>query len=198
MHPQPQRELIELLVAETSNQYLITTHSPTLINAFSTNPNITLFHLQYQDSATIGGPAQNERASVQAARDLGLKPSDLMQANCILWIEGLSDRVYIQRWLELLAPELLEGRDYMFMCYSSLPHLNIELDIFSNELINVLKFNPNAIIIMDSDKTKDDDEISKTKKEMKEQCEKNGGVSWVTDGKEIENYLSERTYINFA
>ncbi len=196
LHPRLQRALIEALVAETSNQYFITTHSPTLLNSLATITKVSLFHLKIQEDETVGGLIDTGLAGIQAIKDLGLKPSDLLQANSIIWVEGPSDRVYIQRWLELFAPGLCEGRDYIFMCYSQMQRLSIEADAFINGRVNVLKLNPNAIVVGDSDKGKEDDMVSEAKKEMVRQCEDNGGIGWITSGREIENYLSPRTIVS--
>lgn len=47
--------------------------------------------------------------------DLGYRPSDLLQANAIIWVEGPSDRIYINHWLDQQAPDLVEGIDYSIM-----------------------------------------------------------------------------------
>lgn len=191
LHPRLQRDFIQFLISETNNQYFITTHSPTIINFSANNSEISIFHLTYSQGITTGGSVLNESEAIKVIQDLGLKPSDLMQANCIIWVEGISDRIFIKRWLELLEPNVLEGRDYIFMYYSSLPKLNFDTDKFFGELINVLRLNQNAVVVIDSDNSNEDEQLSKIKEKMKTQCEESGGLSWVTDGKEIENYITK-------
>jgi hypothetical protein len=43
--------------------------------------------------------------------------------------------------------------------------------------------------VIDSDKKSLNDDINATKKRVKEQAEKLGGLVWVTEGREIENYV---------
>ncbi|SHU60945.1 Uncharacterised protein [Mycobacteroides abscessus subsp. bolletii] len=53
----------------------------------------------------------------QVCVDLGYRPSDLLQANYVVWVEGPSDRTYIRRWLQIANPDLQEGIDYSIMFY---------------------------------------------------------------------------------
>ena len=64
-------------------------------------------------------------------------------------------------------------------------------------LINILTTNRHAVIVMDSDKTKTADAINRTKQRVQEEFEKHGFMCWITEGKEIENYLSAKS-INVA
>lgn len=189
LYPRLQRELIEFLITETSNTYFLSTHSAALINAASTNPDIQVFHLSAKDGVTVGVPVLQKVESLHALRDLGLKASDLLQVNCILWVEGLSDRIYLQRLMELLAPNLVEGRDYVFMYYSQMRPLSIEMDSVASELINVLQINRNMVLVIDSDRSSDEENLNSVKQLMKQKCEESGGLCWVTDGREIENYI---------
>ncbi len=96
LHPRLQRELLEFLITETTNQYLITTHSPTFINAQNLmseeiSEEIQVFHLHKENNATVGGPVHNEIQAISALNDLGVMPSDLLQSNCVIWVEGPSD-----------------------------------------------------------------------------------------------------------
>ena len=60
------------------------------------------------------------------------------------------------------------------------------------ELIKLFLANRNSILVMDSDKRNSKDSINTTKKRIKEEFENNGSIIWVTEGREIENYLSKR------
>ena len=189
LYPRLQRELIEFLINDTNNQYLLSTHSPTFINAISTSNDIQVFHLRLEDGETVGTPVLQKSMGLTILRELGIKASDLLQANCIIWIEGLSDRTYLQRWIELVSPELVEGRDYIFMCYRQLPRLNFEAEGITGELVNVLQINQNPILIMDSDLDSSAGNLDPVKNDMIQKCTACGGIGWVTDGREIENYI---------
>ena len=70
-----------------------------------------------------------------------------------------------------------------------LSHLTIS-DMEINELVNLLKVNRNSIILIDSDKKSDQSRINNTKSRIKKECEENNIMCWITNGREIENYLS--------
>jgi len=197
LHSRLQRQFLDLLVTETTNEYLISTHSPTLIDAVSTHDNVQVFHLQLENGATVAHPVLRDEDSLRALRDLGVKASDILQSNCILWVEGPSDRVYLKRWLELKAPDLVEGRHYSIMFYggSLRSHLYVGRNQHADDLIHVLRINQNAVVIMDSDKEGPNDELDETKKRIVQECKQSGILCWVTDGREIENYLPERVVV---
>jgi hypothetical protein len=194
LHPRLQREFIDFITAETTNQYLISTHSPTFINAINTSDDVQVFHLYLEDGATVGGPILRDEDGLRALNDLGVKASDILQANCILWVEGPSDRVYLKRWLDLVSPDLTEGRDYSIMFYGGrlLSHLSADRDKVPDKLIRILKINQNAVVLMDSDRKRARTRLNRTKLRVREECERSGGICWVTDGREVENYLPGR------
>jgi predicted ATP-dependent endonuclease of OLD family len=197
LHPRLQREFIEFITTETTNEYLISTHSPVFINAMDTHEDVQVFHLRLENGATVGGPILRDDDSLLALHDLGVKASDILQSNCILWVEGPSDRIYLRRWLDLVAPELDEGRDYSIMFYGGrlLSHLCADREKIPDELIRILKINQNAVIVMDSDRERARMHLNRTKQRVKEECERSGGICWITDGREIENYLPERAVV---
>jgi AAA15 family ATPase/GTPase len=131
LHPTLQREFIEFISTETTNIYLLSTHSPTLINAHSRMPeekrnNIQIFYIRLHEKATVGGPILEDKHSLAALNDLGVKASDILQANCVLWVEGPSDRIYVNHWIQTVAPTLVEGLHYSVMFYGEklLSHLS--------------------------------------------------------------------------
>ena len=188
LHPRLQREFMEFLLKDTNNQYLLSTHSSSLINIADND--VQVFRIWAKDGATIGRPALQTYEGLQAVRDLGLRASDLLQSNCVIWVEGPSDRIYIRRWLELVSPDLREGPDFLFMYYSGLVQLHIDAEAASDEVVvNVLQLNQNAILVMDSDCKSQTEELAPSKRALKERVEATGGLGWVTDGREIENYI---------
>jgi predicted ATP-dependent endonuclease of OLD family len=200
LHPTLQREFIEFITTETSNQYLITTHSSTLINANLTMPpetkhQIQVFHLKLADGVTVGGPVIETLDSLTALNDLGVKASDILQANSIIWVEGPSDRIYLNHWISLLEPGLIEGLHYSIMFYGGrlLSHLfagreNADEKV-PEELIEILRINQRAVVLMDSDRKLPHTRINSTKLRISKECATSETICWITDGREIENYL---------
>ena len=125
--------------------------------------------------------------------DLDVKASDILQANGIIWVEGPSDRVYIKRWLEVLTDnQFKEGQHYQFLYYGGRLLSQYALQE-QTELISILTTNRNAAIIIDSDKRNQQASINSTKKRIVEEFAALHMFSWVTKGKEIENYLTAAT-----
>jgi hypothetical protein len=56
-------------------------------------------------------------------------------------------------------------------------------------LIDILRINPNAILVMDSDRGCETEELEEQKVKIKDACTKNGVFVWITSGREIENYI---------
>lgn len=199
LHPLLQRRFVEFLRKETSNRYVITTHSPALI---APGDDIAVTHLWLEDGVTKSRLVETARHSLEALRDLGAKASDLLQANSVIWVEGPSDRIYLNRWLELLFPgEFREGIDYSVMFYGGrlLAHLSLERESEeeTDELIQLLRINQHSAIIIDSDRRKASTELNATKQRVQRECATAGVLCWITDGREIENELPAEA-INLA
>jgi hypothetical protein len=109
LHPILQRKLLRYLALKTTNQYFIATHSAHMLDSEIGS----IFHVTREDGASrlrFAGAAR-DRAAVCA--DLGYRPSDLVQTNAVLWVEGPSDRIYLKHWIEKLAPgRFVEGTHY--------------------------------------------------------------------------------------
>ena len=128
-------------------------------------------------------------AQFQLCRALGYQSSDLLQANCIVWVEGPSDRLYLTHWLSEIAAELVEGIHYSVMFYGGrlLAHLSA-MDPELTEFISLVGLNRNMAVLMDSDRTKSGERLNATKLRVRREVSDGDGLVWVTDGREIENY----------
>jgi len=192
LHPVLQRRFIQHLKESTTNQYIIATHSASFIDT----PEAAIFHVLQENGSTVVKPVHIDSARFDVCRDLGYKASDFLQTNAIIWVEGPSDRIYIKHWIHAVAPEFIEGIHYSIMFYGGklLSHLSADetdsMDEDIEALIAVRRLNRNIAIVIDSDKSKDTDTIRETKQRIKGEIEANGGICWITAGREIENYVS--------
>jgi predicted ATP-dependent endonuclease of OLD family len=125
--------------------------------------------------------------------DLGYCASDILQANCIIWVEGPSDRIYLNHWIKHQAPALVEGVDYAIMFYGGrlLSHLTAEdsVDEDVDDFISLCRLNRYIAIVIDSDKKNDKTPINVTKERIRNEFDKGSGFTWITEGREIENYI---------
>lgn len=191
LHPLLQRKLIKYLSEKTENQYFFTTHSAHLLDAVESE----IFHVTQVDGVSCVEAISSTKQRSNICNDLGYKASDILQANCVIWVEGPSDRIYLNYWLEAHSPNLVEGVHYSIMFYggrlfSHLTALDQDLENeAADDLISVRKLNRNTVIMFDSDKDRPRARINATKQRLKDEFNSGPGFAWVTKGREVENYL---------
>lgn len=189
LHPRLQRKLMRYLAAKTTNQYFISTHSAVLIDT----PGAMSFHVSLSDGQTVVTSASTPSQRYAICSDLGYRASDIVQANAVIWVEGPSDRIYLKHWIAAVDSDLVEGLHYSIMFYGGrlLSHLTANDDEV-NEFINLRRLNQHLAIIIDSDKSNPHKKINDTKKRIIDEFNTGEGLAWVTKGREIENYISEK------
>jgi hypothetical protein len=186
LHPLLQKKLIRYLEANTENQYFITTHSAHLLDT----PGASIFHVRHQNGSTTVERVESPSAKSQVCVDLGYRASDLLQANCIVWVEGPSDRLYLKHWIATSDSELKEGVHYSIMFYGGrlLSHLSAD-DPEVTDFISLRRLNRFISILIDSDKAHTRAQINATKRRVRDEFNAGPGFAWVTKGREIENYI---------
>jgi hypothetical protein len=192
MHPTLQKKFIKYL-ASTSNQYFITTHSAHLVDSELAS----VFHVQLVDGSSKVQLVSTDHGRFSVCADLGYRASDLVQANCIIWVEGPSDRIYLNHWIKAKAGHLIEGVHYSVMFYGGalrnhLSGLDIDESVVS-DFISLRRLNRNMVMVMDSDKKSASTPINSTKNRLVEEFDQGPGFAWVTEGREIENYIPSET-----
>ena len=185
LHPELLRKFFRFL-ATTNNTYFIATHSNVLLDADETT---VVYHVRHDGaSSKIERSCSNEHTR-EILRDLSYRASDLLQTNCIIWVEGPSDRVYINKWLGLYGSDFIEGVHYSIMFYGGACLANVTVcdGGASGELVELLRINCNVIVVIDRDGDSSEEKLREYKRRIfdevgQEKC-------WITQGREIENYL---------
>jgi len=195
LHPQLQRHLLQFLAELPFIQVIITTHSPIFLDLGIVDRVIRVDHDGEQSKIqSINTPKQ----IYEVLDDLGSRASDILQANVVIWVEGPSDRIFLKRCLDLIVKDrellLTEGLHYQIVYYGGAMRTHLTFNESIDSLINVLRLSRNVIMICDSDRKKDGDPIDKTKKRLEEECRRIGGIYWITEGREIENYISNDVF----
>ena len=193
LHPSLQRRLLKYIenLTEDGAIFFLTTHSNVTLDAYQNSDITNIIHLQKEDSQVKLINITNKIQKNTILNDLGIKASDLLQSNGIIWVEGPSDRVYINNWIKIhKKTNIVEGKDYQCVFYGGRLLSNLSLED-ENELVNLMSVNRNAIIVLDSDKKGNNTPLNKTKKRIIEEAKKQGILVWVTKGREIENYVPE-------
>jgi len=172
--------------------YVLTTHSNVLIDQFSKQSDAQIIHVTHVDSVATCTTATTYIENNGILDDLDIRASDLLQANGIIWVEGPSDRIYLNKWISLWSGgELKEGTHYQIIFYGGrlLYHLNAEAPKGVESGISIFNTNRNAIMLIDSDKQTQKTPINQTKQRIRDEFKAMEAHCWITKGKEIENYI---------
>jgi len=195
MHPSLLRQLLKYFLYLSNDrdlQFFVTTHSSILIDdTLRSGGDIFQVKKESGFSSVKNITKDNENLRDVVYHQLGNNPSDILLAKTLIWVEGPSDVIYLRHWIKVKAPTLIEHKDYSFMFYggSLISHLSFEKDIDIDRLIELCSINPNSIIMIDSDKENEKEEISDNKKRVFNSFKKREKFAWITDGREIENYI---------
>ncbi len=189
LHPHLARKLAQhLATIETTNQFLVSTHSAQMLDTATGSP---VFHVRLVGGRSKVTSAATSRDLYEVCADLGYRASDILQANSIIWVEGPSDRTYINHWISLIDQELTEGIHYSVMFYGGrlLKHLSAN-DPDLTKFIGLRRLNQNFMVVIDSDRTIPTQDLGDTKNRLiRELSDDERTRTWVTSGRTIENYV---------
>ena len=198
LHPALLRRLFKYLedyaVKENATIFL-TTHSSIALDLFGVSDNAQIIRVLHDGEAAHTETVRTHSNLIKVVSELGARPSDLLQANGLVWVEGPSDRIYLNRWIELYTDgRLREGRDYQCVFYGGALLAQVQFASPEDEaakLANLFQINHNLIVVCDGDRTTKGSRLKVRVKRIREEVEKiDGAYIWITDAKEIENYLS--------
>lgn len=197
LHPALLRRLfryLEKYAVKERAEIFLTTHSSTALDCFGTSECAQIIHVAHdgEEARATTVSAHFDRLGVIA--ELGARPSDLLQANGVVWVEGPSDRVYLDRWIELCSDgELREGRDYQCAFYggSILARTQFAAPEEANpDWANLLRVNPNVVVVCDGDRSSRSARLKDRVRRIRTEVDKiKGAHIWVTRAREIENYI---------
>ena len=199
LHPALLRRLFQYIekYAITEKVYIfLTTHSSTALDFFGVSKNAQIIHVLHDGESARTIPVSAHFDHLGVVSELGAKPSDLLQANGIIWVEGPSDRIYLNRWIDLYSEgRFQEGRDYQCAFYGGALLARTQFkspEEAETDLVNLLSVNPNIIVVCDGDRTAKDSDIKGRVKRINREVQKIPDAHiWITDAKEIENYIPD-------
>lgn len=200
LHPALLRRLfqrIEKYAINEKTHIFLTTHSSTALDFFGMSKNAQIIHVLHDGESARTIPISAHFDHLRVVDALGAKPSDLLQANGIVWVEGPSDRIYLNHWIDLCSKgRFQEGRDYQCAFYSGALLARIqfkppeETKEAETDRVNLLQINPNVIVVCDGDRTTKDSDIKNRVRRIQEEIKEIPDAHiWITDAKEIENYI---------
>lgn len=198
LHPSLQRRLFQWIrsrVVAEGHHVFVTTHSTAVVDVFAHDSQARILHVEHDgESATIRTTA-GMADSLAILDDLGIKASDILQANAVIWVEGPSDRIYLNRWIELWSDgELSEGVHYqcVFFGGSLNAHLSLDDPDVQKHMVQGMRLSPHAALLIDRDRDDDVADLKEHTQRLVDEVDGTGGYSWVTAGREVENYIPSR------
>lgn len=207
LHPSLLRNLLEYIKSkcadnpiasvDTTPHLFLTTHSNVALDYFAGSDISQIIYISHDGKSASAQTIDHSQKLLDVLWDLGSRPSDLLQANGIIWVEGPSDRIYINKWIELFGEgKFKEGRHYQCAFYGGglLARLQAtSVEEADDNLVNLLKINPNALVVSDSDRKAKGTPLKKRVRRIRDEfarLDKERSCHWILEAREIENYLT--------
>lgn len=219
LHPRVQRRLLDALVAyaETAgHRFVVSTHSPFLLSGVNDACGVVRVTRSRTSGVSVANQVVLPSQVLQTLDDLGLSASDILQARYVIWVEGPSDAIYIQKWMALYCSTNgrrlpVRGVDYCFAWYGGalVAHISVGGEVAIGEedndgddppdcvsrLVELLNLSQYGALVLDSDQASSAAPRKGRTKRLVAECEQSSNryIAWVTAGREIENYLDAKT-----
>lgn len=121
MHAGMVRQLMNFYLNETSHYYFFTTHSNHLLDMADESDQVIIQKFVKQPKENDQNGFDFKIYRCDRDRDLlaslGVKPSSVYLANCTIWIEGITDRLYITKYMEKYLSELKTDKPEQYKKY---------------------------------------------------------------------------------
>lgn len=164
LHAGLQRTLIETFAKHEEHMFFMTTHSNHILDIAQERDDISIQHVHQENGKTIVVPTQEYGELLD---QLGVRASSVLLANCSIWVEGITDKLYLRAYLNKYIQELRnegeldtanrlnsyhENLHYVFTEYQG---SNITHWAFGDEATTTQtpakKLNKNILLIADAD-----------------------------------------------
>ncbi len=204
LHPALQRRLVRWLVDKANEEgflLFVTSHSSAAIDMLASEDSAQILRVSSNLSVSEVDALSDRQSHFDVLDELGARASDVLLANGVIWVEGVSDAIYIRTWLKRYCDDQglampVEGSEYAFVEYGGacLAHYDYSprelADIKAMELealLPALSLSRNAFVVMDSDLASAGGTLLQRKLDV---IDASGDENvWVTGGREIESYL---------
>lgn len=215
MHAGMVRQLMNFYLNETPHYYFFTTHSNHLLDMADESDQVMIQKFVKQPKEE--DPTKFDFKIYRCDRDrdllasLGVRPSSVYLANCTIWVEGITDRLYITKYMEKYLAELesadmelykkyrrfMPNYHYTFVEYagSNLVHWSFS-DDYTDQLedkgLSAKAVASEMLLIADGDIQSKADRVQVLKSELKK------GNYLILECKETENTLPKDSIIRVA
>lgn len=194
LHAGLQRTLIETFAKHKEHMFFMTTHSNHFLDLAQERDDISI-----QQVSRVNGESK-----VQASLDygellneLGVRASSVLLANCSIWVEGVTDKLYLRAYLNKYIEELEdedkksklksyhENLHFVFTEYqgSNITHWDFSDDVENNGSETPAKrLNRNILLIADADIEGKGERVESLREAL-------GEAFYLLEYKEIENFI---------
>lgn len=123
MHAGMVRQLMNFYLNETKHYYFFTTHSNHLLDMADESDQVII--QKFVKEPKIDDPSQFDFKIYRCDRDhelltaLGIRPSSVYLANCTIWVEGVTDRMYLSKLMDKYLKEIKNNEKENFKTYKS-------------------------------------------------------------------------------
>lgn len=200
LHPGLLQKLAVFLLEFTVHQFVAVSHSNHLLDLAESRNDVSINKVKkYRDGDDLKFLVESKEQDQEILEALGVTPSSLFLANSSIWVEGITDRLYLRRFMQKYIEELSndaeksllsslsENFHYTFVEYqgAALSHWDFSKTVYSdgeNDNLSALKASSNVFLIADGDIRNKGDRAEKLKASLVEKF-------YLLDCKEIENLL---------
>jgi len=225
LHPGFQRKFIELVLNEEDAnwQVFVATHSHQFLDITIDRTECAVYRLRKElDEESENPDERDAKFFIERVTDkdfsllseLGVRNSSVLLSNCTIWVEGITDRMYLRRYFDLYQEHLIaehnkredssprphrymEDLHYSFVEYSG---SNITHWSFLDENpspIDVDRLCGRLMLIADRDGTTGNDSRSQKKRERHKTLERTLKERFfLLPCREVENLLSPKVLVN--
>lgn len=121
MHAGMVRQLMNFYLNETKHYYFFTTHSNHLLDMADESDQVIIQKFVKQPQKDDEKQFEFKIYRCDRDRDLlaslGVRPSSVYLANCTIWVEGITDRLYITKYMEKYLAELENSNEVLYKKY---------------------------------------------------------------------------------
>jgi len=201
LHPGLQRRLLDVFIHDpflNNSQIFLTTHSNHFLDMTFQFDGVTVFRI----SKTLPEDEGDEKTpnfsiipisnpDLDLLADLGAHNSSVFLTNCTIWVEGITDRLYLRKFLDVTrsssgnGTQFREDIHYSFVEYAGGNIVHWSEDLGSDDrTIDIKRLCGNAFIVADKD----------SRKEKRHDALKKifGDRLFILPRREIENMLSTK------
>lgn len=208
LHPGYQRLFIDTLLDDRfeSYQYFMTTHSNHFLDITLDYNNIAVYSLHRHKDEDEFDVENVTSVDDNVLKLIGARTSSVFLSNCTIWVEGITDRIYIRKYLEIIQNsknvKFKEDFHYSFVEYAgnNITHWSfLDPEDAEHTNINVDRLCSKLFLITDNDGAgltiKGQPNITKPKKYERHQKlhKKLGDRYCLLKCREIENLLKKET-----